>query len=154
MTSKTAGLLIAMLGLVGVAISGYITFAHYREVSTLCLPGMDCDAVLSSRYARIGGVPLSLFGLGMYLVLTALGWMLWGELTGRQGLVALGAYAIALAATLYTLYLYYLEIFVIEAFCTWCVASSVVVFALMALTSVNLRAAQRESRRSAAAPTG
>lgn len=132
------GLVILILALVGGAISGYLAYVHYRGVSALCLPGMECDEVLSSAYAQFAGVPLSLLGLGMYVVLAVLGFLLWWGSGERRQWFALAAYAVALSATLFSLYLYYLEIFEIEAFCTWCVASSLVVFALMVLTSVSL----------------
>ena len=147
---RGVGLAIAVLGLVGTAISAYLAYAHYQHVSTLCLPNMECDAVLSSRYAQLWDIPLSLLGLGMYVVLVVLGVLIWRGPPAWQGLVGLGAYAVALSATVFSLYLYYLEIFEIEAFCTWCVASSLVVFALMALTSISLRAVSRSARQSSA----
>lgn len=137
------GLAIAVVAFLGVLISGYLAYVHYQDVSALCLPGMECDEVLSSPYAQLWDVPLSLLGMGMYLVLVALGTLIRLWPGDRQGLLALGAYAVALSATLFSLYLYYLEIFEIEAFCTWCVASSLVVFTLMALTLVHLRAVRR-----------
>ncbi len=129
---------ILILSLVGMAISAYLTYVHYQQTSTICSPGMECDAVLSSPYAQMWGVPLSLLGLGMYTVLTVLGWLLWRGRSERRELVGLGAYTVAMSATLFSLYLYYLEIFEIHAFCTWCVVSSVIVFGLLVLTSVNL----------------
>ncbi len=74
----------------------------------------------------------------MYAVLTIAGWVLWRGAGRYQGLVGLGTYAFSLSATLFTLYLYYLEVFEINAFCTWCVISSIVTFTLLVLTSANL----------------
>ena len=143
--SNRIGLIMAALGFVGLAISAYLAYANYREVDTLCLPGMECDEVLSSPYAALLGVPVSLLGLGMYSGVVLLGIVMWRLPSARQRLVGLGAYVVALSATLWTLYLYYLELFVIRAFCTWCVFSSLVVFALLALSLVNLSALRRSS---------
>ena len=148
------GLAIAVLALVGTAISAYLAYAYYQHVSTVCLPIMECDEVLASRYAQLWGVPLSLLGMGMYVALVVLGTLIWRGPGKWQGLVGLGAYTVALSATVFSLYLYYLEIFEIEAFCTWCVASSLVVFSLMALTAVNVRSVLRSVGQSpSAAPS-
>lgn len=132
------GPLIMLLGLVGTAISAYLVYAHYQHVDMMCLPGMECDEVLSSDYAQIWGVPLAMLGLVMYVVVTVLGYLLWRGPARWRAVTALCVYAVTLSATLFSLYLYYLETFKIRGFCTWCVASSIVVFGLLALTSVNL----------------
>jgi uncharacterized membrane protein len=132
------GIWIAILGFLGMGVSGYLTYAHLMNASTVCLEGFECDAILSSPYAQLWGIPLSLFGFAMFAVLAALGVMQWRRLGSRQDLIALAAYTVALASVLFSLYLYYLEIFELKAFCTWCVVSSIVVVALMVLTSLNL----------------
>ena len=132
---KAVSMAILFLSLAGMAISAYLTYAHYRHASTICLPGMDCDAVLSSPYAQIWGVPLSLLGLAMYAVITILGFFIWQGKGRRRELLGLGAYTVALSASLFSLYLYYLEIFEIQAFCTWCIVSSVIAFSLLGLAT-------------------
>jgi uncharacterized membrane protein len=129
----------AVLGILGLAVSSYLAYAHYREVSTICLQGMECDEVLSSSYASLYGVPLSVLGLIVYALVVLLGLLIWRGSAARQNWFGLAAYVVALSATLWSLYLYYLEIFEIGAFCTWCVVSSLVVFTLMVLALVNIR---------------
>jgi uncharacterized membrane protein len=136
----------AVLGIVGLAVSGYLAYAHYRELSTICLPGMECDEVLSSDYASLFGVPLAVLGMVLYAMVVLIGSLVWRAPATRQDLYGLAAYVVALSATLWSLYLYYLEIFEIGAFCTWCVVSSLVIFALMALAAVNLRRLRGGSR--------
>lgn len=133
---------IPILGIIGMSISGYLTFIHYSQISPICSPMMDCDVVLSSPYAAIWGVPLSILGLLMYVFLTVLGfWHLRRE-NEWQAIMALGIYSVALSGTLFSAYLYYLEIFVIHAFCTWCIVSSLVVVITLVLSMVNLSSSE------------
>ena len=127
-----------ILGLVGMGISGYLTFLHYRQMNVICLPSMNCDAVLDSQYSLIWGVPLSLLGLLLYTVITLL--CFWQLSTGAKpnGFTALVLYTFSLAGVLFYAYLYYLETFEIQAFCIWCIGSSVVMLAIFILSIINL----------------
>jgi uncharacterized membrane protein len=130
---------IPILGIIGMSLSSYLVYIHYNEISPLCLNTTHCNAVLASPYAQIWGIPLALFGLLVYAVLTVMGFLLLSKKMVRQDLVALGIYAIALSGTLFTIYLYYLEIFEIHAFCMWCIASSLILFSLFGMSLVNLK---------------
>lgn len=143
-------LAVPLLGMVGMGVSAYLAYAHYRRVDAICLPGLDCGAVLSSPYARVWGVPLSFLGLAMYAAIIALGLLLWRGSGKTRRIAGLGAYSVSLSAAIFSLYLYYLEIFEIGAFCNWCIASSIIVFSLLALTSVNLFVSERASGKKAA----
>jgi len=132
---------IPVLSVVGAGISAYLTYIHYQGISPVCLPNMKCDVVLSSPYAVMWNVPISILGMAMYLVLACLGFWFFRVKHESQSLVALEMYVLALAGMLFTGYLYYLEIFVLHAFCTWCVASSIVMFAILVLSIFNLKTA-------------
>ncbi|MFQ5827372.1 MAG: vitamin K epoxide reductase family protein, partial [Dehalococcoidia bacterium] len=112
-----------------------------------CLSGDDCATVLAGPYARVMGIPLSLLGLVMYAVLTGLGLLLLSERKSGQGLIALGTYAVALGGTLYSAYLFYLQLFEIHALCTWCLASAVVVTTILLLSLKRLFAQGQKGHR-------
>jgi uncharacterized membrane protein len=106
------------LAVVGLLISGYLTWVHYAGVAPVCVGGSGgCETVQTSSYATILGVPVAVLGLVGYsgLLLAAL-------LRGEAG-VYLGL-LVALVGTLFSAYLTYLELFVIHAICEWCVASA------------------------------
>ncbi len=126
------------LGLIGMGVSGYLTYVHYAHVAPACLAAAPCDAVLSSRYAQMWGVPISLLGLLLYAVLTGMGFWLWRERGERQRRIVLGTYAAALSGTIFTGYLYFLEIFELHVFCTWCIASSIVMVSILVLSTIDL----------------
>ena len=135
-------LALPVLGLAGMGISGYLTYVHYQNINAICLFNANCDKVLTSPYSQIWGIPLSLFGLAMYAGLTLLGVLnlvLYRRIEG-QNWPAGGIYALSLAGVIFSLYLYYLEIFEIHAFCTWCIGSSIVMLIIFIISLINLKA--------------
>lgn len=136
-------LTIPFLSLVGMGISGYLVYVHYNEIQPICMPEFRCDVVLSSSYAQIRGIPISVLGLVMYAAMTTLGFWLLFERSEVQGLISLGIYTMALSGTLFTAYLYYLEIFVLHAFCIWCIRASLVTLSLLVLSLANLFTSER-----------
>ena len=84
------------------------------------------------------GMPLSLLGLVMYVVLSIAGFWHLRQKDESQVLGALFIYALSLAGIIFTGYLYYLEIFVIHAFCAWCIGSSILIASILVLSVLNL----------------
>ena len=131
----------ALVALIGLADSIYLTIQHYTGEKVPCGLTGGCEMVLSSQYAEIGGIPLAAFGAVAYFVafslaiLAAYGNRLMWKLFGVQT---------ALMAA-FSLYLVYLQAFVIsnsnvpwsERFCQFCLlsaATSVTLF-IIALVS-------------------
>jgi uncharacterized membrane protein len=119
---------IALLALVGVFLSAYLTLHRFGVVGSLvCGTTGGCDTVQNSEFATFAGVPVPLIGLGGYLLL--LGVALAGlrpELTGDRR-ITLALLALSGIAFAFTAYLTYLEAFVIHAWCRWCIGSAVIV---------------------------
>ena len=131
MSDRRLRLAVLVLGLVGLAIAGYLTYVHYAELEPVCGLGGDCERVQTSDYAEVAGIPVALLGLGGYaLILASL------AVRGELGLVA-GA-TFALVGFGFSAYLTYREVVTIDAICTWCVASAVVMSALAVVTCVRL----------------
>ncbi len=92
----------------------------------------------SSQYSEVAGVPVALLGLGMYAALLVLiGVRRFAS--APPSLAVAWTFALALSGTLYSAYLTYLELFVIEAICAWCVASAAIVTAMLLLCVPDLR---------------
>jgi uncharacterized membrane protein len=122
-------LLAGALALAGLAIAIYLTIVHYDHSSPVCVGGGGgCEKVQTSDYAELAGVPVALIGaIGYAAILLSL------AVPGDSGRFA-GA-LLGLVGLGFSLYLTYLELFVIDAICQWCVASAVVM-ALLATTTV------------------
>lgn len=118
-----------VLALAGIGVAIYLSYASFNSEALACAIG-DCNAVQSSDYAKIAGIPIALFGLGMYVTLAGLG-VLRSLRPGYWEIATFGSFAIVLAGALYAGYLTYVEIWVIEAICQWCVISAVLTLTLV-----------------------
>lgn len=125
-------LAIALLILLGIGVAGYLTYVHYADIDPVCAGGSGgCHVVQASDYAEMLGLPVAVIGLAGYLGLAA-SLFVPGE-AGR----ALGM-TLALIGAGFSIYLTYLELFVIDAICQWCVASAVIMVLLAILTTLRM----------------
>jgi uncharacterized membrane protein len=132
-------LYLAVLAGLGLAVSIYLTLVHYADVPLVCLEGTSgCEEVNRSIYSQVLGVPVALLGGLSYLAMLA---ALWAEsqqiIKPEEGALAL--FGLSLAGVLYSLYLTYVELFVLGAVCSWCVVSAVAITAIFALSAVWLK---------------
>jgi uncharacterized membrane protein len=123
-------LVAALLTLVGLAIAGYLTYVHYEGIAPVCSTG-GCERVQASSYAEIGPIPVALLGLLGYLLIL-------GSLLVRGDVGRALTFMLSLTGLAFSLYLTYLELFVIDAICQWCVASAVVMTALLITATIRL----------------
>jgi uncharacterized membrane protein len=131
-------LALVVLSIVGAGIAGYLTYTHYNEGALVCTVG-SCETVQQSKYAKVGPLPVAILGLAMYLVLGSLALLRYlgrGPLSFE--LTTTGAWAITLAGVAYAAYLTYVELWVIDAVCQWCVASAIVTTIMLVVESVVL----------------
>lgn len=133
MTDRHLRAAVAALALLGVAIAGYLTVAHFADVRIACPTG-GCETVQSSRYSELLGIPVALLGLGAYLVVLAT------AASAREAARALGA-AVAVGGAVFALYLVYVQAVVLEAFCLWCLANDAVIVLLAVAAALRLRSA-------------
>jgi len=129
---KTVTLGLALLGLFD---SLYLLWAYTSPSRPMvCLgTGSGCDAVRASSYSSLRGVPMPVFGVAGYLLLAIL--IVAEPLVSASSAKAI-RYALAGMTSvgfLFSIYLEYLQGFVIHAFCAWCVTSGVVMTALCGL---------------------
>jgi uncharacterized membrane protein len=118
---------IAALALVGVGVATYITIADASSGSPVCLAGgHGCETVAQSRYSHLLGINVAVIGIGGYVVLFA------SALARGDAARFIGFLAAAIGFG-FSVYLTYLELFVIDAICQWCVASAVLMTGLVAL---------------------
>lgn len=127
---------IPVLVLVGLGIAGYMTFVETTPAEAVCGPVGDCNAVQQSEYAYLFGViPVGALGVGGYLAIGA-AWLLAQTGSGRQPSVGAGlVFGLTLAGALFSIYLTFLEPFVIGATCVWCLNSAIVMTLLLIAAS-------------------
>jgi uncharacterized membrane protein len=127
-----------LLSGLGVLISAYLSVKRFTGGSLACSRWAQCDVVNNSLYAKIYGVPVAFIGLAGYLLILGMALAaLETEGDRRRRFVALG-FVFALGGLVFSAYLTYIELYVIEAICSWCVASAIVITLLVVVGAVNL----------------
>jgi uncharacterized membrane protein len=134
---------VALLALLGLLLSGYLTLHALGMTGPLACGGSgSCEKVQASRWAYIAGVPVAALGVLGYLGILA------AALAGLQERWQDGAtparwmVVLSGAGVLFTLYLSALEAFVIHAWCRWCIGSAVLIALIFALSVLDWRAAR------------
>ncbi|HEX5834683.1 MAG TPA: vitamin K epoxide reductase family protein [Pyrinomonadaceae bacterium] len=126
----------ALVSLIGLADAIYLTVEHVTGQSVRCTIVAGCSEVLSSQYAVVAGVPLAAIGAAAYFsvfslaTLAAFGYRVAGTLLTP----------LVLLMFLVSLWLIYLQAFVIHAFCQFCLLSAAVTAALTVITLFARRA--------------
>ena len=110
----------------GLVVAGYLTWIEITSSAAMCGPVGDCNAVQQSEYARLFGfLPVGLLGLGGYVVFSIL-WLLDPTLKGTPRLnLNRVTWWLAAFGVVFSLYLTFLEPFVIGATCIWCLSSAI-----------------------------
>ncbi len=116
------------MSLVGLLISTFLFYEYSLSGPIVCPVGSGCDIVRSSPYSNFWGISLPIWGMGFYLTMAIFAVF---RLVKLQLLLALGGFA-------FGLYLTFLEVFVIGAFCFWCVLSFIISFVIL-LCAVKLK---------------
>jgi uncharacterized membrane protein len=123
--------LVIVLALGGIGASGYLTYARWFDKSVVCAGFHSCSAVAQSSYSHMGPIPVAFLGLLGYaaLLVVAAFWLRVGDRWGDWPLLLI--WGMALGGTAYSAYLTYLELFVIEAVCIWCVTQAVLMVGIL-----------------------
>ena len=114
---------VALVALVGLADAAYLTVEHITGRSVRCMIVSGCDEVLQSRYATIAaGVPVAALGALAYFTVFSLATLAAFGYAGARRLIA----PLVAVMFLATLWFFYLQAFVIRAFCAYCLLSAAV----------------------------
>jgi uncharacterized membrane protein len=123
--------------IIGMVISGYLTYTKYADQEIICVESgqLDCNAVQNSAYSSLFGVPVAGLGLGAYAT-----FFLLLVLDGRIDIISLYGRTIMFMLTLfgviYSGYLTYIEAFILEKWCQYCVASALLMVGLFVISAI------------------
>ncbi|MFQ3565672.1 MAG: vitamin K epoxide reductase family protein [Aggregatilineales bacterium] len=125
--------LVPVAAVIGLAVAGYLAFVEVSEAEAYCGVIGNCNLVQQSDYAFLFGVlPVGVAGIiGYSLIL-----LLWfarraGVSRAREGLLLLVLFGVA-----FSIYLTFLEPFVIGATCMWCLTSAILMALLLWLVVI------------------
>jgi uncharacterized membrane protein len=134
-----------LLAIVGLVDSIYLTIHHYTAEPVPCSIIDGCEAVLTSAYATIGGIPLAALGAIAYLdaFLFAVLWAI-GKSFGR---LLFGVQSTIMAA--FSIWLIYVQAAKINAFCQFCLlsaATSILLFVIFLISLLTSRKTEHSKR--------
>lgn len=130
-------ILVALASL-GLLDAIYMTIYKFTNNTAMCLGSGDCSTVNASRYASVNGIPVALIGVLGYLAI--LGLLLYES--RARGLIRDNAtlleFGLALTGFLFTVWLIYVEVALIKAFCPFCIASQTIMTLIFILSTIRL----------------
>lgn len=120
----------------GLGVAGYLGYVETTPVEPVCGPVGDCVAVQQSKYARLFGLlPIAVLGVvGYVCILAVWAWKRSGRWRAEE-LAPVAFLGLTLFGTLFSIYLTFLEPFVVGATCAWCLTSAVSMTLLLLLVA-------------------
>jgi len=132
-------MLVALVALAGVFVALYLTLYKLGYIGTLACAVGSCEKVQTSKWATFLGFPVGAWGVGYYIGVLALAL---AGLTPRfvdSRQLSRVLIAVTGVGLVFSLWLTYLELFVIDAICQWCVISAILATGLFVLSFLDLR---------------
>ena len=140
----------ALISLGGLFLGAYLTLYKFGVIGQLTCNVGSCEKVQTSQWSMFLGLPVATWGMGFYVLMLVL------SIAGLQPRFAdsrqlsLAMLALTTWGVLFTAWLNYLEAFVINAWCEWCLGSAAMVALLFVLAVLDWR----ETRDSVASDQG
>jgi uncharacterized membrane protein len=123
------------LGLAGYLIARHIHNKKTAKQPVVCPLRMRCHAVIHSKYSRFMGVPLEVFGMIYYLLVT----LSYGVLLFSMAVIPFTFFSIlvlfSLGAFIFSVYLVIVQIFILKEGCFWCFLSAIISILIFAITA-------------------
>jgi len=129
------------LTVIGLLVAAYMTVYAITSNDNMCIGSQDCSVVNASKYSKINilglEIPVAVLGVAGYASILAV--LL---LERRIGLLqqngTLVFFGLSLMGFLFTLYLIYVEIALIRAYCPFCIASQVAMTLVFILSVIRV----------------
>jgi len=133
----------ALVALIGVFLSLYLTMFKLGYIGTLACGSGSCETVQLSKWGDFLGVPVAAWGVGYYAIVLGLAFA--GVQVRYESSARLTNWLVYVtgAGMLFSLWLTYLELFVIHALCRWCLGSAAMTLVLFLLALWDRRAERR-----------
>lgn len=131
---------ILLSALVGLCVAGYIFYAKRYKEQVACPSGGDCNAVVKSKYAQFLGIPLEYMGMTYYAILFILYASFILNPAFRETVLMPIATVLTVGAFLFSIYLLFVQAFLLKKWCIWCLlsaAASTIIFILSLISYGN-----------------
>jgi len=125
------------LAIIGLLVSIYMTIYKITSNDSMCIGSKDCSVVNASRYSEIYGIPVAVLGVVGYAAILAI--LLLERNPGffnQNGTMLL--FGLSLTGFLFTLYLIFIEVALIKAYCPFCIASQTAMTLIFILSVIRV----------------
>jgi uncharacterized membrane protein len=124
--------LIFGLALVGVVLTAYLGLvALNQETAAFCTAGSGCDVVQQSRWSRLFGIPIALWGLGLYVAIAFA-----ALFANTKVKTWRWRWSLSLIGLAVSLYLTAAAAIALQAWCGWCLLSLALLAAMFVILCV------------------
>ena len=132
-------MLAALLALVGLFVAIYLTLFKLGVIGQLVCAVGSCETVQTSKWATFLGLPVAAWGIGYYVVVLAVAFAGTTERGEDSPTIPLLLVLLTAWGALFSVWLTWLELFVIHAICQWCVISALIAVALLVVAVLDWR---------------
>jgi uncharacterized membrane protein len=133
-------MLTALVALVGLFVALYLAMYKLGMIGTLACGTGGCETVQLSRWANFLGLPVAVWGVGYYALVLALAIGSIQPRWAESRALSLALLVLTGWGVVFSTWLTYLELFVINAICRWCVVSAALAVVLFGLVLWDWRA--------------
>jgi uncharacterized membrane protein len=134
---KRLSQLAIILTIIGLLVSIYMTIYKITSNDSMCIGSGDCKTVNASRYAEVYGIPVAVLGVAGYSAILAV--LLLERKPGffqQNGTMLF--FGLSLTGFLFTLYLIFVEVALIRAYCPFCITSQTVMTIIFIISVIRL----------------
>ena len=128
---------IVALSVLGLLVAIYMTIFKLTNNEKMCIGSGGCSIVNASGYSSVWGIPVAVFGVVGYLSILALLY-----LESKPGFFQTNGsmlqFTVTLAGFLFTLWLVYVEVALIKAYCPFCITSQISMTIIFILTVIRV----------------
>lgn len=132
-------MLAALVALAGMFVALYLTLYKLGYIGTLVCAVGSCETVQTSKWATLLGYPVGAWGVAYYVAVFALSLAGLSAALSESRAVSRLLVGMTGFGVIFSLWLTYLELFVIHAICQWCVISAILATALFVISLLDLR---------------
>jgi uncharacterized membrane protein len=129
----------ALISIAGLFLGAYLTLYKFGVIGSLACNVGSCERVQTSRWSVFLGLPVATWGIGFYVAMLALSVAGMQPRFEESPRISLAMLVLAGWGVLFTAWLNYLEAFVINAWCEWCLGSAGMVLLLFVLACLDWR---------------
>jgi len=125
------------LTILGLLVSIYMTIYKLIPDSNMCIGSGGCETVNASKYSEVNGIPVAVVGAIGYATLLGILWLERkpGFFKDNGSMIFFG---ISLIGFFFTVWLIYVEIALIKAYCPFCITSQITMTLIFILSVVRV----------------